>query len=158
MKRYFLTAVKISFVVYLAVLFILLFVRYRGGWWNDLTVWEYAKMHMNLIPFKTIAGYIEAASNQTMNLNIPLENLFGNLFLFLPMGIYFPFFSEKIDNAKRFLLSMLPILVVIEVVQFMTKRGAFDIDDLLLNLLGAVIGYLIYKSSPVQWIFNTIQE
>ena len=101
MKRYFLTAVKISFVVYLAILFILLFVRYRGGWWNDLTVWEYAKMHMNLIPFKTIAGYIESFSNQTMNLNIPLENLFGNLFMFLPMGIYFPFFSEKIDNIKK---------------------------------------------------------
>ena len=52
-----------------------------------MTIWEYAMMHMNLIPFKTIGGYVDAIVNQTINLNIPLENLLGNLLMFLPMGI-----------------------------------------------------------------------
>ena len=150
MKRYFVTVVKISFVVYIAILFIILFVRDRGNWWSDLSMFEYALMHMNLVPFKTILGYVQAIKDQTMNLNIPLENLFGNLLMFLPAGIYLPFFSDKIDSVKKLILGMLPIFLMIEVGQFLTKRGAFDIDDLILNMLGAVIGYLILKSRPIQ--------
>ena len=113
-------------------------------------MFEYALMHMNLVPFKTILGYVQAIKDQTMNLNIPLENLFGNLLMFLPAGIYLPFFSDKIDSVKKMILGMLPIFLMIEVGQFLTKRGAFDIDDLILNMLGAVIGYLILKSRPIQ--------
>jgi len=156
MKRYFVTAIKISFVVYIAILFIILFVRHRGNWWSDLSVFEYALMHMNLVPFKTILGYVQAIKEQTMNLNIPLENLFGNLLMFFPAGLYLPSFSDKIDSLKKFVLGMMPIFLVIEVVQFLTKRGAFDIDDLLLNMLGAVIGYLIWKSRPVQKLLHKI--
>ena len=145
MKRYITTAIKISMVVYIAVLFILLFVRHRGSWWMDLTPFEYARMHLNLVPFKTIGGYIKAVFDGSMNLNIPLENLFGNLIMFLPFGLYIPFFNKKIDSLKKFILSIVPIFLIIEMAQFMTKRGAFDIDDLILNLTGAILGYLIWK-------------
>lgn len=150
MRRYFVTIVKMSFVLYLAVLFILLFVRQRGNWWSDLSMVEYAMMHMNLVPFKTIGGYIKAIADQSMNLNIPIENLLGNLLMFLPAGMYLPFFSEKINSLKKLILGMIPFFLIIELGQFFTKRGAFDIDDLILNLAGAIIGYLIWRSKPVQ--------
>lgn len=111
----------------------------------DLTPFEYARMHLNLVPFKTIGGYIKAVFDGSMNLNIPLENLFGNLIMFLPFGLYIPFFNKKIDSLKKFILSIVPIFLIIEMAQFMTKRGAFDIDDLILNLTGAILGYLIWK-------------
>lgn len=156
MKRYFVTVVKISLVVYIAILFILLFVRQRGNWWTDLSMFEYARMHLNLIPFRTIGGYVDAMINQTMNFNIPLENLLGNLFMFLPAGMYLPFFSEKVDSIKKCMLGMIPIFFVIELGQFLTKRGAFDIDDLILNMVGAVIGYLLFQSRLVQGILHKI--
>ena len=154
MRHYIITAVKISLVIYVSILFVLLFVRHRGSWWMDLSPFEYARMHMNLIPFRTIGGYIKSIFDGSMNLNIPLENLCGNLFMFLPLGIYLPFFHKKIDNLKKCILSILPIFLVIEIAQFLTKRGAFDIDDLLLNLAGAVIGYLIWKSKLVQGVLE----
>ena len=150
MRRYFITVVKISLVIYISILFLLLFVRHRGSWWMDLSPFEYAMMHMNLIPFKTIGGYIKAIFDGSMNLNIPLENLFGNLFMFLPLGIYLPFFLSRIDSLKKFICSILPVFLVIEIAQFLTKRGAFDIDDLLLNMAGAIVGYFIWRSELVQ--------
>jgi len=158
MKRYVTTAVKISMVLYIAVLFLLLFVRHRGSWWMDLTPWEYARMHMNLIPFRTIGGYIKAIFDGSMNLNIPLENLFGNLLMFLPMGCYLPFFIRKIDSLKKYLWRMFPIFFSIEIAQFLTKRGSFDIDDLILNLLGAILGYLFWRSRFVQGILAKLNQ
>lgn len=158
MRRYVITAIKISFVVYLSILFIILFVRHRGVWWSDMTIWEYAMMHMNLIPFKTIGGYVDAIVNQTINLNIPLENLLGNLLMFLPMGIYIPFFYEKVNTVRKMMLSMLPVMLFIEIGQFVTKRDSFDIDDFLLNMFGAVIGYLIWNSRFMQRIAERVEE
>lgn len=115
-------------------------------------------MHMNLIPFRTIGGYIKAIFDGSMNLNIPLENLFGNLLMFLPMGCYLPFFIRKIDSLKKYLWRMFPIFFSIEIAQFLTKRGSFDIDDLILNLLGAILGYILWRSRFVQGILAKLNQ
>ena len=65
--------------------------------------------------------------------------------MFLPMGIYLPYLFKKLSNYKSFLVVMLIILFAVEILQFVLKRGAFDIDDLILNLLGAVIGFGLWK-------------
>lgn len=140
-------AVKISFVLYLSILFLLLFVRHRGMIWSDLSAWQYAKIHMNLIPTKTILEYAGAWIHGTMNWEIPVENIFGNFFLFLPMGIYLPRFYKNIDNSKKFLAVMTILLLLVEVMQFLTKRGSFDIDDFILNLCGALVGYWIWTKT-----------
>ena len=157
MRRYIITALKISLVLYLSILFLLLFVRYRGSWWMDVTPFEYAKMHMNLIPFKTIGGYVAAIFDGSMNLNIPLENLLGNLFLFFPLGIYLPLFGKREDTLKNFLCSTVSVIFIIEFAQFLTKRGSFDIDDFILNLAGALLGYLIWRSRIVQNLVEKIK-
>lgn len=136
---------KISFVLYLAILFLLLFVRQRGMIWSGMTMWQYAQMHGNLIPFRTILEYIKAIADGSMNLNIPLENLLGNLLLFFPMGIYLPYFYKNADTMRKFLSIMLILVLLVETIQFATKTGAFDIDDILLNLTGAAAGYLLWR-------------
>lgn len=141
--------IKISFIVYLVVLIYLLFGGSRGMW-SDLSIVEYALLQMNLIPFKTIGEYITAIITDSMNLSIPLMNLCGNLFMFLPMGVYLPLFIKKIQDWKSYVLSMSVILFVIEIIQFVFKRGAFDIDDLILNLAGAVIGFVFWNTGFVQ--------
>ena len=121
---------------------------------------QYSGKQLIPYPYKYSSGQIVGITynsnddDGSMNLNIPLENLFGTLFMFLPLGIYLPFFHKKIDSLKKCILSILPIFLVIEIAQFLTKRGAFDIDDLILNLAGAVIGYLIWNSNLVQGVLE----
>ncbi len=74
-------------------------------------------------------------------------NIIGNVAAFLPYGFFLPILSKKFQNCfKVFLLSFLLSLAV-ELLQLIFKVGCFDVDDLLLNIIGGVIGYGIYRLS-----------
>ncbi|MBS4203543.1 VanZ family protein [Lederbergia citrea] len=143
-------ALSISFILYLFALMIILFLGSRGFQLSDLSMLEYIRYSSNFVPFKTINTYFNAIFDGSMNMDIPIKNLGGNFILFLPMGIYLPFFIKKINNVSIFSISMITVLFVIEVLQLVTRRGSFDIDDLILNMLGALIGYGIWKTKFVQ--------
>lgn len=144
MLKKFNSLIELSFLIYLLVLFFLLFGGDRGMYAN-LSMIEYALRQLNLIPFKTIGTYLYALLTGGMNPSIPLKNLCGNLLMFLPMGLYLPFFIRKVRNKKWYLLLMFVILLAVEVLQFISRKGAFDIDDFILNMLGAVLGFAIWK-------------
>ncbi|MCM3744300.1 VanZ family protein [Sporosarcina luteola] len=150
MKKIIKIVFNISFVVYLFALVFLLFLDTRGFIWSDLTMKEYIKNSSNFVPFKTINTYIRALFDGSMNIDIPIKNLFGNLFMFLPAGIYLPYYIRKLNKISVFLISMSIFLVVIEVVQVVTRRGSFDIDDFILNMLGSLTGFVIWKANAVQ--------
>lgn len=145
----------ISFIFYLLALVMLLFVGVmfvgvRGHIWTDLSLIEYIRTSSNFVPFKTISTYIMAMFDGSLNLGIPIKNLIGNLIMFLPMGIYLPYYIKKINKVGRFTFSMIILLFVIEVTQLVTRKGSFDIDDFILNMVGALIGYGIWKTKIVQ--------
>ena len=134
-----------TFILYLFALFYILFWR-KPPFSQSMSMLEFALYNMNLIPFRTIIGYVKELFNQNMNLSIPVTNLLGNLLLFLPMGVYLPVMFKKMDAGKKFFLVMLLIILLVEIIQIVTKSGAFDIDDLILNLSGAMLGFAIYKA------------
>lgn len=140
---------KSIFAMYLAVLLYLLFGGYRGGW-SNMSIAEYALLQMNLIPFKTISEYIMAIFTGSMNLSIPVMNLLGNLLMFMPMGFFAPLFLRRIKNWNSYILFIIGTLLNIEFLQFITKRGSFDVDDLILNFIGAVLGYILWNTKLVQ--------
>ncbi|WP_151706150.1 VanZ family protein [Weizmannia acidilactici] len=149
----------ISFIFYLLALVMLLFigvmfVGVRGHIWTDLSLIEYIRTSSNFVPFKTISTYIMAMFDGSLNLGIPIKNLIGNLIMFLPMGIYLPYYIKKINKVGRFTFSMIILLFVIEVTQLVTRRGSFDIDDFILNMVGALIGFGIWKTKIVQRLFK----
>ncbi|MCM3358750.1 MULTISPECIES: VanZ family protein [unclassified Psychrobacillus] len=150
MKKVIKIVLNISFVFYLFALVVLLFLGTRGFLWSGITMIEYIKNSSNFIPFKTINTYIRALFDGSMNIDIPIKNLFGNLFMFLPAGIYLPYCIRKAKEISVFIISLSILLVVIEVVQVVTRRGSFDIDDFILNMLGALIGFGIWKTKFVQ--------
>lgn len=156
MKKAINLMIKISFVIYILALFVILFFGSRGRW-DNFSILEYAAMQMNLVPFKTIALYVRAMMRETINPSIAVANLLGNFLLFMPMGIYLPFLFRKIRSLVDFLLYMIPVLSLVELVQLLTKRGSFDIDDLILNLAGAILGFLLWKSVPVQYLWKKIK-
>ncbi|MBM7553209.1 VanZ family protein [Thalassobacillus pellis] len=154
MKKGYKVVLSISFVFYLFALMALLFLGSRGNVWSDLSLIEYIKRSSNFVPFKTISTYISAIVDGSMNLDIPVKNLIGNFVMFFPMGVYLPFVMKKINTVGLFAISMIILLFVIEVIQVITRRGSFDIDDFILNMIGALLGFTIWKTKIVQKLLN----
>ena len=80
------------------------------------------------------------------NTKLMLVNLLGNMAIFAPFGFLVPTISRNKSYTNIFSVTAMAALFStgIEVVQILTKVGRFDIDDILLNTIGAVCGYLVY--------------
>jgi glycopeptide antibiotics resistance protein len=101
----------------------------------------------NLIPFKTI---IEMMDNSTLRITA-LRNIGGNLLLLMPLGFFVPLFWDKYDNLKILFVIGLFSTVMIEFLQLLIsfiigyRYKSFDVDDIILNVIGFCIGSIIYK-------------
>ena len=65
-------------------------------------------------------------------------------------------FQECINKVKNFIFTNIAIILVIEVLQFLSLSGSFDIDDLILNLLGALLIYGLYKIRKINQLVNKL--
>jgi glycopeptide antibiotics resistance protein len=95
---------------------------------------------MNLIPLRTILQYI----NANINRDIIVTNLLGNVVAFMPMGFLLPLVFKRLSGFFRAVLTTAGASLVIEIAQYVTGVGAADIDDIILNTLGGVLGFLIF--------------
>lgn len=97
---------------------------------------------INIIPFKTTFDFLTDWSIKVFVLNFGV-----NILIFMPMGFFLPLlFKKNINNLKQFILVMTIISLIVEITQFITFRGATDIDDIILNVFGASIFYLFANS------------
>lgn len=94
----------------------------------------------NFKPFKTIKMYID----YSYKLN-SVENLLGNVLVFVPFGFLFPMIFEEGGHFFVMLLNAFVFVLGIEVFQLFSAFGAFDVDDILLNCLGASLGFGCYR-------------
>jgi glycopeptide antibiotics resistance protein len=97
---------------------------------------------INLIPFYSIAEYI---SGDSANIRaFAFGNVVGNIVIFIPLGTYLALLIKD----KRVTINLLFIFIVsllVEIIQGVLGIGASDIDDMILNCLGGLIGILGYK-------------
>lgn len=102
-----------------------------------------ARENWNLVPLKTLKLYMQiiAHSANADLLRHAFINLAGNVVMFLPLGFFLPAIWKKQRNFFLCLLTAALIIVVIEAVQYATMLGSCDVDDFLLNLPGAMLGY-----------------
>ena len=70
-------------------------------------------------------------------------NLIGNILIFVPLGIFLKYF--KIQLISAFMIIII-LVISIESLQYLTKRGIFDIIDIFLNIIGAIIGYILIRN------------
>jgi len=70
------------------------------------------------------------------------------------MGIYLPFLNRKMNVLKSYFFFMISILFSVGIMQLITRRGSLDIDDFILNMLGALMGFIIWKTKLVQTLLN----
>ncbi len=102
--------------------------------------YTYSEFRYNLIPFSTIRIFLNF---DHFNTNMWVINLIGNIGVFVPFGILVPIVLQR--RIVRSYITFIIGIFVLELIQLLSRRGSFDIDDLLLNSIGFVIGYGIYK-------------
>ena len=73
-----------------------------------------------------------------------LLNVIGNVAMFIPSGIVLPIIYKRLDSFVKVILVGGGISLCIEIIQLPFRVRASDIDDLILNTVGVIIGYGIY--------------
>ena len=71
-------------------------------------------------------------------------NLFGNIIMFIPFG-FLGWLNAKYFSFKKLIVDFLSALIIVEALQYLTRLGVFDIDDLALNSLGVWMGFQMRK-------------
>ena len=106
---------------------------------------DYVKFReYSFVPFKTIRNYWKAYKNGTIDSTSVFENIFMNLIILCPLGFIAPYFIKPMRKKWwLFTVCTLVFISIIEFLQYVTMRGFMDIDDVILNMAGAVIAYFI---------------
>ena len=107
--------------------------------------WEEVQLNINLLPFSTIKGYLHILVNNTNSHLVPhvLLNLIGNVVSFIPLGFFMSYLFVCEKTFRRFLFHNVLLISGIELIQLFALRGSCDIDDLILNVSGSIIGFFI---------------
>jgi glycopeptide antibiotics resistance protein len=103
-----------------------------------------------------IFDYIRGWRNHNVSLLTLIENLLGNLLLFAPMGLFLPCIFKKMDKFWKYLLSILFLSIAVESLQLITGSGKCDVDDLILNLAGAVVFYGFFHLPPIKKLLQKV--
>lgn len=72
-------------------------------------------------------------------------NLFGNVAAFIPCGFFLPIISRRSRRWYNTVLLSFLFSLTVEIIQLAGKVGSFDVDDLLLNTLGGMLGFVLYR-------------
>lgn len=104
---------------------------------------------ISLIPFETIRLYLSGHVGYL----IAVYNLGANIGLFLPFGVYYRYLKKKPTFLEIILITICSISTI-ESLQYITKRGSLDIDDLILNVIGVSLGYFIYPFFQKVMVIN----
>lgn len=149
----------VLFAIYVLLMLWLLFIRNRHGFLEfDGAYWQRVLSEINLKPFHTIGNFWhvltnrdyymekwEAASIYRYHARHAFINLAGNVVMFVPLGFFLPALCTKLRKFLRSIFSAAGIVVTVELTQLFTLAGHCDVDDLILNMAGAAVGYGIFR-------------
>lgn len=148
MKKLIRNVLTLCFICYMILLVYFLFFSEEYGRDELYTTYQY-----NFKLFRELRRYI--AYREQIGVAYFLINVVGNVAAFMPFGFLVPvmYREQRKDMVfvghyfRSFLfVTMLGFVfsLCIETVQLLTKVGCFDVDDLMLNTFGVVLGYIIY--------------
>ena len=121
------------FILY--ILFLLYFLIF-SDWYGRSGVYD--DYHYNLVPFQEILRYWNYRDQLGM---LSFTNLAGNILVFVPFGFLAAMASRK-RNFFRTSLDGFLLSLMVETLQLLTMVGSFDVDDLILNTIGVMLGFL----------------
>ena len=124
-------AIFAVFALYAAFLLKLLFLSRAPG----------SERSVNLVPFASIANY--SSSHARGAGRIAFANVVGNILIFIPLGVYASWLRNR-ASAWVTMLTVASVSVAVEIIQGVFGVGASDIDDVILNSVGGLIGILTF--------------
>lgn len=140
------TVISFLFVVYIFILIKFILVKNPAdlkshfiddyGW----TLLEKNFCEGNYIPLRTFNYYLAGTSPNKFS----TENLLGNMFLFMPFGLFLPLLFHKTRGLSTFTFVCFLVSLSLETIQLATALGTFDVDDILLNTFGGLMGFSMY--------------
>ncbi len=121
----------------------LVFVIYVVLFKTNLNIIFNANTHrsVQLVPFYTIKSFYYAYVNGYIGAYYFYANILGNILIFIP----FSFALYMILNATLSALVSFIFICMIELTQWILKIGVFDIDDIILNMTGIILGLIVCK-------------
>lgn len=112
----------------------------------SLPHWQLLAEYWNLKPLHTIRRLIAMLGSGRPALSkYALVNLIGSFLLYLPLGALLPWLFRGMRRIYITLPVCIILVTAVELAQLLTMRGWPDVDDLLLNTVGAAVGYLIWR-------------
>lgn len=127
---------KVLFILYVGFLIYFLFL---AEWYGRTEISEEYRYNLEL--FKEIRRFI--TYREQLGTFVVAANLLGNILIFVPYGFFVSMAGRTRGFFKTFFFSMFLSLAV-ETVQLITRVGSFDVDDILLNTVGGVLGYIVF--------------
>lgn len=128
----------LCFLVYIGVLFYFTILSEAYGRTESHSEYRY-----NLKLFDTILLYVKYKN--LVGMKAVILNLLGNVAAFMPFGFFIPILRKKPAGALLVVCLSFDLSLLIEIMQLIFKVGTFDVDDLFLNTLGGLAGYLCLK-------------
>lgn len=138
---------KWLFFIYIVMVLNFIVIKFNG---NIYAVIHTIEMNMswramdegsgiNLVPFRTIGAYVS-----DLSFGVAFINIMGNIIPFIPMGFLLPMAFSSQRKIMKTMITCFLIILSIEVIQLMSFLGSFDVDDIILNLISCLIGYLLF--------------
>ena len=140
----------ILFIFFVYFLFLLLLTIFKGGrieFNNQFNSYMYREHGLlgiiNIVPIKeTINTFMHSETGMRNS----LRNLIGNILVFMPLGFFIPLLFDKFNNLKKVLKVGCLSSLAIELSQLFVGSNVCDIDDVIYNTLGALAGFICYKT------------
>jgi len=129
---------KLIFIFYIILIVYLTFNRF----------WHYRDGMYNLIPFNTIM-------NLRGNTHL-LRTLIFNFFLYMPLAIILPNMTDKLKKTKNYIITIIFISICVKGIGYILHYSVLDIDDIILNISGSIILFIIIKNKKINKYINDI--
>ncbi len=140
-KKRFRSAARVLFLIYAGILVYFLFF---ADWYGHAPG-RAVRSAPNLVPFREIRRYLQRS--YIIGRRLVFWNLVGNVLGFMPFGFMLPLLSDFFKKWYRVLPGGFLLTLLVESVQLISGIGIFDVDDMILNTLGAFLGYYVYLAA-----------
>ncbi|MDK8640900.1 VanZ family protein [Niallia taxi] len=135
-RRFSTWAGYLFFTFYLLILlYLLFFSSYRHAVKGEISY--------NFIPFASIL--LDIRELGPFHLAMMTNNLFGNILAFVPLGFFLPLLFHRARHWKYSFICSLLLSIFVELLQLIGKVGACDVDDVILNTIGGLCGYICWR-------------
>ncbi|MEE1238883.1 MAG: VanZ family protein [Acutalibacteraceae bacterium] len=122
--------------------------------WNAEAFGNYLNTSTNMVPFKTVMLFINGYKDGNVGFLVMHENIFGNFVAFMPLAFFVSCLFKRFSKWYSVLITVTVSVVAVELLQLLFLTGASDIDDVILNVAGAMCFYAVLRIKKISCMIS----